>query len=660
MNESKDWVDQAVREVWFKTPGIGVKVMLQQILEKCKGRCSLVNLQNHDGDGDDDVATSSLLPHLGAIPDPSTISKARVKHSQAWIPYRQLPNESITLSESQQIFVETKVRERVAFRVTRQFDRSDRIQHALEAMGVELDDRLKTWRMVKEPPSHDFLNEENLEDPGAEALPSLVSLNITETSQSSISSSNSTCKFCQKVFPSRNHVFRHLRDETSGCGTAIFASGQEIEEPPSVIEARRRREELRARRGNKGFKGQAARHVEAENCLWFGDLPLPWTSPRKQFSLLRSILFHYVPRDVPTPWIKRVVRKGYRKNSGGVYHGYAILVFRDTVEAQKILQCLDGQAVDPDQCLQRQVKEKGNVDDLGSFVLKVRAAENPDRMAAIWNDTNDELSQVAGEDPPLIDQLRPLELDEIRRRISSFISRQGNTRKIEEGHDEGTSKEGTSKEGTSKDTSADDNAAEELLSRLVEHYSLEEGSRVFVKRQGRTIPLEIRDKILEILESLRWPARNERPGLASERYLVLHTNVSSDRFYGDLRDACRELMDWADPDYFYSGVAVTKNFVASPHIDHRDTSVQYAVSLGNFGPGGELCVEGVDCSGQEIVNVVSTHDRIARVDGRHVHYVRTWEGGDRYSLIFYDTSEGNTTPVLELGVDEVFTEDDDQ
>jgi hypothetical protein len=64
------------------------------------------------------------------------------------------------------------------------------------------------------------------------------------------------------------------------------------------------------------------------------------------------------------------------------------------------------------------------------------------------------------------------------------------------------------------------------------------------------------------------------------RYLVLPSNVEHDAHYAELRGACAELMGWADPSYYYSGIAVTKNFVASPHIDDRDRSFQYAVSLG--------------------------------------------------------------------------------
>ena len=93
---------------------------------------------------------------------------------------------------------------------------------------------------------------------------------------------------------------------------------------------------------------------------------------------------------------------------------------------------------------------------------------------------------------------------------------------------------------------------------------------------------------------------------------------------------------------------------ASPHIDDRDRSFQYALSLGDF-KGGELCVEGNTYNNdnnkyEDFINVVKTRNRIARVDGRHIHWVRSWNGGDRYSLIFYDTTNKFTTPVIETGV----------
>ena len=54
---------------------------------------------------------------------------------------------------------------------------------------------------------------------------------------------------------------------------------------------------------------------------------------------------------------------------------------------------------------------------------------------------------------------------------------------------------------------------------------------------------------------------------------------------------CSELLTWVDPEYCCSMVAVTKNFQGSPHTDHLDVAFQYAVSLGDFNGGGELCVE---------------------------------------------------------------------
>ena len=53
---------------------------------------------------------------------------------------------------------------------------------------------------------------------------------------------------------------------------------------------------------------------------------------------------------------------------------------------------------------------------------------------------------------------------------------------------------------------------------------------------------------------------------------------------------------------------------------------------------------------EDFINVVKTRNRIARVDGRHIHWVRSWNGGDRYSLIFYDTTNKFATPVIETGV----------
>jgi hypothetical protein len=89
----------------------------------------------------------------------------------------------------------------------------------------------------------------------------------------------------------------------------------------------------------------------------------------------------------------------------------------------------------------------------------------------------------------------------------------------------------------------------------------------------------------------------------------------------------------------FTGVAVTKNFVGSPHRDKHDINYQYALSLGDFAAGtGELCVE----ESPTAVACIDTHNKIACMDGRYVHWV-TGYTGNRYSLIWYQT-QGTGSP----------------
>ena len=74
------------------------------------------------------------------------------------------------------------------------------------------------------------------------------------------------------------------------------------------------------------------------------------------------------------------------------------------------------------------------------------------------------------------------------------------------------------------------------------------GERVILRSSGHPIPTGLADRLLAELEVLRWPAKNQRQGLSSERYLVLPSNIKSDA-YGSLRALCAELMAWADPAY---------------------------------------------------------------------------------------------------------------
>jgi hypothetical protein len=122
-----------------------------------------------------------------------------------------------------------------------------------------------------------------------------------------------------------------------------------------------------------------------------------------------------------------------------------------------------------------------------------------------------------------------------------------------------------------------------------------------------------------------------------------------------LKLAAFRVLQWADPRFQYDRLAVTKNFTGSPHVDKDDVTFQYAVSLGDFGDlGGELVVESEDGAFRWEVD---TRDRVARVDGRFVHWVRGYDSGKngaRYSVIFYANKPSAATERMRLPVDESF------
>ena len=181
-----------------------------------------------------------------------------------------------------------------------------------------------------------------------------------------------------------------------------------------------------------------------------------------------------------------------------------------------------------------------------------------------------------------------------------------------------------------------------------------------VRHEGQKIPLAIRDSLLLALMELRWPAKRSRPSINADHYVVISRGRPRPGME-NLYSVCEELMKWTDVGFLFTHIAVTKNFVGSPHVDNLDTTYQYTCSLGTFDKGGELCVEhrppmagkggdggdgGVGTPDGTMVAVINTHDRVASIDGRFVHWVRGHSGGDRYSLVFYSMSpNAKTDPV---------------
>ena len=195
-----------------------------------------------------------------------------------------------------------------------------------------------------------------------------------------------------------------------------------------------------------------------------------------------------------------------------------------------------------------------------------------------------------------------------------------------------------------------------LLTALVKAYNEADSKGLFRRNvyvEGRLVPAHCRDCLLRQIETVQWPRPRERLGLSSGEYLTIprappsncegvhrsSSSMAADRKaqrYKGLFDAAEALLRLFDPAFAnsFNAVAVTKNFVGSPHIDQHDIAPQYAVALGDFRCGGELCIE----SGPLEVVVVNTKNRIARVDGRFPHWVRPYTAGNRYSVIYFQTT----------------------
>jgi hypothetical protein len=153
-----------------------------------------------------------------------------------------------------------------------------------------------------------------------------------------------------------------------------------------------------------------------------------------------------------------------------------------------------------------------------------------------------------------------------------------------------------------------------------------------------------------------------------------------------LNVACGVKTNEGDEQIPFDAVAVTRAFRGSPHVDARDTSHQYVLALGDFSDGGALCVEevaeeknvrpedpgdardtgdagdgdpGGDGAGRGKktrdgerrapprrfvptghVLRVNVKNRVARIDGRHVHWVDGWSG-ERFSVVFFCTRKEN-------------------
>lgn len=478
------------------------------------------------------------------------VTKPQVKAAKLMIPYtmeedNDKSGKSNALPEEKINFINQKIIERQRYRQLRKFKDADYIQRGLVKMGVLMDDANKTWMFRKQDDNFD--SETDFEKLTSQA----DKMDIEDEPKDML-----RCEMCGKLFKSRNLIFKHLRDPGSDCGNSIFANNQALPVAPSTKKKIEKKKAVNS--GvirSRARTGKTAIHSKSSSTLWVGDLPLTWTRAGGQYKRLRALIRQYVPRAIPQPWIKLVVRKAYRKRSGckdvsndegrvkDEYLGYAIIVFRCDEEAEIVRKSLDGLEVCPKYVF-RQHADDSTDGELPIFVLKVKAADNGDSriMPKI---------KQSGQDPPLIEQLRPFTNEELKKRITCL-------KKIRDFDGiEFNEEKKSSEENPCLEVDTLSKIHHGLLNQAVQLYE-SIGPRMEKRSHGRAVPENLTQPLLEILSTLRWKVPNERPHINAERYLVLPTNITNDRFYGDLRDACRELMKWTDSSYYYSGIAVVR------------------------------------------------------------------------------------------------------
>ena len=178
----------------------------------------------------------------------------------------------------------------------------------------------------------------------------------------------------------------------------------------------------------------------------------------------------------------------------------------------------------------------------------------------------------------------------------------------------------------------------ELVTALCAAYEKSQ-PRALERSAGTLLPEAGVERLMHVLSLIKFD--QVRPSLHASGYITLKASQAAkhakswgeDRLLGDLWSVADSLLRQASAKaaaFDYTAMAITKNFRGSPHIDQNDLSVQYAMSVGDFESGGELCVEESPC----LVRALDTRNRLVCIDGRYPHWVSGY-AGERYSIIFY-------------------------
>ena len=101
------------------------------------------------------------------------------------------------------------------------------------------------------------------------------------------------------------------------------------------------------------------------------------------------------------------------------------------------------------------------------------------------------------------------------------------------------------------------------------------------------------------------------------------------RKHRELYDACMALLHAIDPNFHATSIGFNKNFRGSPHRDEKDAGLQVVCGFGDY-EGGNLRVQASGGTAD-----IETRGRYVMVDGRYRHSVQPFQGGCRYSVVFY-------------------------
>lgn len=331
--------------------------------------------------------------------------------------------------------------------------------------------------------------------------------------------------------------------------------------------------------------------------------------------------------------IKCNARKGW-KSADGLKVGFALVEFTYENDAEEVLSTLNGTMICEKNVL---YNLKPNVWLSGTAQIEMMCNSESDDNIFGEPFLQDQLNQsnisqlcnitpndnILGE-PSLHDQLDPLTISQLRSRLLEY----GFHTAIIEANAQRAGGRVAKKEALIK-----------LLCKLYVYQPIKY-PRLRIHLSGKQVPEELLSPLLLCLRRMLWPKKKRN--LTAAEYLVLGIPAegANERQchvkYGELWKLATAVMLHMAPSFDYSTIAATKNFVGSPHVDmggtlntkrkqclnlmalnpNVDKTWQYAMSLGDFSSGGELCVE---ASGSAVY-VIDTKNKLARVDGRFPHW----------------------------------------